>query len=46
MTATGCQGRKARWLRSSKCFEKKNEEREETARLAGESFTWSAFETN
>ena len=25
---------------------KKNEEREETARLGGESFTWSVFETN
>ena len=33
-----------RCLRSSKCFEK-SKEREETARLRGESFTWSVFET-
>ena len=31
--------------RSSKCFEK-SEEREEAARLGGESFTWSVFEKN
>ena len=32
-----CLGREVRWLRSSKCFEE-SEEREEIARLGGESY--------
>ena len=39
------QAAKGRCLRSSKCFEK-SKEREETARLGGESFIWPVFETN
>ena len=32
-------------IRGSKCFEE-SDEREEIAKLGGESFTWPVFETN